>query len=174
MDADMRAATSVPPPTTLAAALDLPTAFERTAAIYSLAAGADEATLQSLVDEAAAIGNEKERRAAMSILYSRYADLDPTAALAQLDTMPGDQPEQRLEIFRAWAEADPDAVIAAVHDMDDWMMQQFAMDAILLAYEDADEGTLERFEARLPGLEGRSRYSPRAIEDLSGDTPNGP
>jgi hypothetical protein len=152
----------------IAEAAALPTDFAQTQATYVLAGRADEATLQRYIAEADMLARRNDRVAVRQILFSRYTELDPHAALAYLDRV-GSPPKIELLflIFNSWAKVDLDAAIEAARERSDSREQQVANDAILRAYEDADRETIGRIETRLPGPSDGTRYSPDEIVNTS-------
>src|SRR5688572_9301100 len=63
-------------PATLREIMRLPGDFTQSAALYVLAANSDKKGIERLLEEAESIDRGSERRAAASILYQRYAELD--------------------------------------------------------------------------------------------------
>lgn len=106
------------PPRTLTEILRLPGEFTQTAALYRLVAEADAAAVEALVDQAESLPPGSDRRAALSILYARYADLDPTAALAHLRRRGDDVSLAGLRaVFGGWARSDLEAATAAAAEL---------------------------------------------------------
>ena len=71
---------------------------------------ADEPTLVRLIEEALAIEQLSERRAASSILYARYGDLDPSAAVTHAIEHAGALTEEAIRsIFYSWSRVDLEA-----------------------------------------------------------------
>ena len=69
---------------TLANILLLPSDFQQTLTLYTLLADAKRETLERLLDEAGHLQPRREVRAAKSVIYSRYAELDPNAAVERI------------------------------------------------------------------------------------------
>lgn len=139
-------------PASLAEILRIEGDFEQTAALYELLRNTDMAELLRLIDEAARTVDGSDRRAALSILYGRFADLDPRAALAALLQRGGsyDQVEVRA-LFHTWSRDDLDAAVAAAAGLPT-QMQAAAGVTILLAREDLS-GQAQRGIARRLGIE---------------------
>ena len=64
--------------------MKLPGDFTQSAALYVLAANSDRKGIERLLKESESIDRGSERRAAASILYQRYAELDPAAAVEHM------------------------------------------------------------------------------------------
>ena len=92
---------------TLANILLLPSDFQQTLTLYTLLADTDRDALERLLDEADRLQPRHEGRAAKSIIYSRYAELDPNAAVERI--IAHGRPGQNLlpQVFQAWAKYDP-------------------------------------------------------------------
>ena len=93
---------------TLANILLLPSDFQQTLTLYTLLADAKRETLERLLDEAGHLQPRREVRAAKSVIYSRYAELDPNAAVERI--IAAGMSEQNLhlleQVFRVWAKYD--------------------------------------------------------------------
>ena len=111
---DAQAATPEPSPqhTTLAEVTAMPSDFEQTAALYAMLRAADEATLQRLLEEAEDLRPRRERVAAKSIIYARYAELDPLAAVERVLARERDKHEMLDRVFTAWGKHDLEAAVA--------------------------------------------------------------
>ena len=95
----------------LAGILLLPTEFQQTLALYALAADADREALQRLLDEADRLQPRREGYAAKSILYSRYAELDPDAAIERILAAESGRIRPVRRVIRAWAKYDHAAAL---------------------------------------------------------------
>ena len=111
---DPQAATPALSPrhTTLAEITAMPSDFEQTAALYALLRTADETTLQRLLEEADGLRPRRERMAAKSIIYARYAELDPLAAVERVLAQERDKHEMLDRVFTAWGKHDLEAALA--------------------------------------------------------------
>ena len=98
--------------TTLAEITAMPSDFEQTAALYAMLRAADEATLQRLLEEAEDLRPRRERVAAKSIIYARYAELDPLAAVERVLAQERDKHEMLDRVFTAWGKHDLEAAVA--------------------------------------------------------------
>lgn len=147
-------------PRTLREAISRPTDFSQSVATYVLAAVSDEASIRKLIDEADGMARQNDREAVLSILFSRYTEIDARAALAYLDeTGIGPRPDLLFMIFNSWSKVDLDGAVEAVYERTDTGEQVIATDAILRAYSEADEELLASVRARLPGGDGRGPQS---------------
>ena len=96
---------------TLADILSLPSDFQQTLALYARLVDAKRETLERLLDEAEYLRPRREGRAAKSVIYSRYAELDPNAALERIIAA-GPLDLHLVEVvFRAWAKYDLTAAL---------------------------------------------------------------
>lgn len=121
---------------TLAEILRLDSDFDQTAALYALIRRTDSDELERLIAEADSVPGASDRRAALSILYGRYADLDPAAALAFLEGRGGSYGNLELRsIFHAWARKDLASAVEAAGTLEG-EMRTVAGAAILTSRDD--------------------------------------
>lgn len=107
-------------PGTLGEILKLHGDFAQTAALYVLAASKDRKGVERLLEEAESIGRGSERHAAMTILYERYAELDPAAALEHMMRREAGLDSNWLyAVFHSWARTDFDGALARAAKLDD-------------------------------------------------------
>lgn len=153
-----------PVPPSLAAAIGQPTDFSQTVATYVLAADADELRLRGLIAEADGMRHQGDRAAVLAILFSRYGEIDPRAALAHLDEI-GLSPKANLlfAIFHSWSKVDLGGAIAAVHTRSDGTEQVIAGDGILRAYEERGNDVLNDIRSRLPSADDDA---PQSLNDI--------
>jgi hypothetical protein len=99
--------------TTLEDMLTLPSDFAQTEALYVLAGRANSAEVQNLIHQATRIADTSDRRAAMSILFSRLADIDPYSAVAIAGQTPFTE-DQWVEssFWRNWSRLSLEAALA--------------------------------------------------------------
>ena len=135
-------------PTTLAEIMNLRGDFMQTAALYLLASSVDRNGLERLLGEAAAIKQDSERRAATSILYSRYAELDPEAAVEHMLRRQDFEMSWLQSAFHTWARADLDAALARAARLDP-MSKSAAGAAVLNARDDLPRQQRETVAAQL-------------------------
>lgn len=113
-DASVVPASGYRGPSTLAGILRMDSDFEQTAALYELIGSIDLRELERLIAEADSVPGVSDRRAALSILYGRYADLDPAAAVDFLQRRGGSHGDGELRaIFHAWSRKDLTAAVEA-------------------------------------------------------------
>lgn len=123
-------------PTTLAAVLELEGEFAQTAALYELLRTADEGDLKRLSAEADGLSNALDRRAALAIVYARWADLDPEGALVFLQN--GDPALASVGVpalFHGWARRDLQAAVTAAAGLPDALRERAGV-SILQAREE--------------------------------------
>ncbi|MGH8249291.1 MAG: hypothetical protein ACREVI_01120 [Steroidobacteraceae bacterium] len=136
-------------PGTLAEILRLRGDFAQTTALYVLASSQERSGIEQLLNEAASIGQASERRAAASILYERYAELDPRAAVAHIMNRGADfDPNWLFGIFHSWSRSDLDAAVAYANTLDD-RSRMMGGSAILRARDDLAPGQRESLAAKL-------------------------
>ena len=102
----------------------LPSDFERSAALHDHLRAADVDTIEALLEEAAALRQHWPK----AILYSRYVDLAPRAAVEDmLTTDRGRSARWRgLSALVAWAASDLDGALAFVDTLDESLRRQAA------------------------------------------------
>jgi hypothetical protein len=123
-------------PSTLAAILRIDSDFEQTVALYQLIDDAAIDALERLIAEADSVPGASDRRAALSILYARYADLDPVAALAFLRKRGGSYAGTELRaVFHAWSRSDLTAAVEGAAALPPEMQAMAGM-AILSSRDD--------------------------------------
>ena len=137
--------------------------FAQTLALYRLAADTDGPSLEALIRDAEALPGGVDRRAALSILYTRYAELAAETALEFLLESGSRHTDVGLRsIFHVWSRADLDAALAAAAALEPrW--REVAARALLTAREDlavarkrAIAGDLG-VERMLPGILSRQQ-----------------
>ncbi|MFK8015913.1 MAG: hypothetical protein AB8G17_10795 [Gammaproteobacteria bacterium] len=130
--------------------LELPTDFAQTEALYVLAGRADAGELEQLIFQSASIAHRYDRRAALEILFTRYAEIDPDAALAFLLQIDLDIDDIILpSLFSAWSKSDPAGAIAAANEIDNARLRKLAGRTILSIAARNDPGTLKTIGAQL-------------------------
>lgn len=111
--------------------LRLPSDFEQTLTLYGLLRDADGDDLERLLDQARLLRPASEGQAAASILYSRYAEVDPHAAVERVvDRGRFDRPFLR-GIFTAWAKYDVDAALASANELPPELRRQAGSGVLL-------------------------------------------
>jgi len=123
-------------PATIHEILKLPGDFAQTTALYVLAESQDQDGIERLLAEARSIKRVSESRAAASILYGRFAELDPEAAVEHM--MRGDSgldPDLLYGVFHSWARTDLEAALKGASKLDDHSRQMAGM-AIVRSRDD--------------------------------------
>ncbi|MCY3622556.1 MAG: hypothetical protein OXH68_12710 [Gammaproteobacteria bacterium] len=109
--------------------------FQRTAALYDTLLDADPAEVERLLQEAGWLRLQRERRSAKAIIYKRYAELDPVAAVARIVSRGTEEARFLGTVFAAWAQTDLDAAIEGADALQFPAKRQAGM-AILSVSED--------------------------------------
>ena len=123
--------------------------FAQTTALYVLASSQDKAGIERLLDEAASIRQASERRAASSILYQRYAELDPEAAVAHIMERDVDfDPTLLYGVFHTWAREDLAGAVAHSKTLDQ-RSRAMGGAAILRSRDDLPKADREALAAQL-------------------------
>ena len=130
LDTDVSAAT------TLEDTLRLPGNFRQSAALYQLLASADIPTLERLLSEAETLVRWHNATAARTIIYSRFVELDPERALADVLSRGGPEQERFVHaVFENWAEIDQEAALDKAETLPDRQRRDAAV-AVLIARDD--------------------------------------
>ena len=138
-DTDAPVPDSVPPPASLDDTLRLPGNFRQTAALYEMLTSADIPTLERLLAEAGTLASGQDATAARTIIYSRFVELDPERALADVLARGGPEQERYIHaVFENWAEIDPDAALDRAETLPERQRRDAAI-AVLIARDDLPE-----------------------------------
>ncbi|MEM6576730.1 MAG: hypothetical protein AAF736_20830, partial [Pseudomonadota bacterium] len=130
--------------------LALPTDFEQTAALYAMAQQADVETLKGHINDTLSIAVAGERAAALSILFSRFADLDPADSLAHYNELNlQGQSGILFPMFSGWAKNDLTAAIERAKTVTNPADRRTADRAILRANASAPAEELEWIASQL-------------------------
>lgn len=144
--------TAAPPvqlPGTLREIMELPGDFAQSTALYVLAASSDREGIERLLREADSIDRGSERRAAISILYQRYAELDPAEAVEHMMRRNGGFDTNWLyAVFYSWARTDLDGALAFAAKLDD-RARQPAGTAIVRSRDDLPAKEREALGSRM-------------------------
>ncbi len=125
--------------------LDLPTDYAQTEALYILAGRADQPELEQLIAQSMSVANRHDRAAALRILFSRFAELDPNAAVDYLIAINLDISDQIFPIiFDDWSKTDLNAAIAKANLLTNIRQRTSASRAILMATARFNEGLLDQ------------------------------
>jgi len=159
--------------TSLLELLALDSDFAQTAALYRLAAAADVAEVERLLDEVAQVPGGVDRRAAVSILYGRYADLDPAAAVDHLLSHRSVYQDVALRaVFHAWARLDLEAALTRAEQLSP-SQRRHAGGVMLLSRHDLSAARQQRIAERL-GIESvLHQVAARQSVDAMHDDPQG-
>ena len=95
--------------------------FDQSRSLYNLLAHADASDLERYISESTSISSRNQRVAALSIIYSRYAAVDPRTALDRalvLDEINLHEKSNLVRsIFNEWTLSDLEAAATAVEDL---------------------------------------------------------
>ena len=95
--------------------------FEQSLALYTLLANADEAGLERYIAQALSISSTNQRNAALSIIYGRYAAINPTKALERALAMVQLSVQEKAllvrSIFNEWTVGDIEGAVAAIESL---------------------------------------------------------
>ncbi len=138
-----------PVPRTLREILKLHGDFTQSAALYVLAASSDKKGIERLLDETETIDRESERRAAATILYQRYAELDPGAAVEHMmNREAGLDTNWLYAVFYSWARTDLNGALARAAKLDD-RNRSMAGTAIVRSRDDLPTAEREALGSKL-------------------------
>ncbi len=151
---------------TLTAILGVPSDFEQAVLLYNLIRSADAQFLDGLLTEADTLRPRREGEAAKSIIYGRYAEVDPAGALARITSRGGREERFLSRLFRAWAKHDLDGALAAAETLEEAHRRQ-AGAAILSVTEHLHEDRRFEIAESLSAQETLQRM--RAEENLEVD-----
>ncbi|MDE0421228.1 MAG: hypothetical protein OXK76_10150 [Gammaproteobacteria bacterium] len=129
-------------PASLAQIRDIPREFERNAALYDLVRAADAHGIEALLEDAAAL----KMGWATGVLYRRYVELAPRAALGHLLSADGN-PHMVTHLLLYWARNDLDAVLAFAATLTEPQRTQ-AGKSILDALPDLDDARQDEIARR--------------------------
>ena len=97
--------------------------FDQSVSLYLLLARAAKGDIQQYINESILISSSKQRNAALSIIFGRYATLDPLEAVDRALTLDQltEQERSRLiqAIFNEWTTRDIDAAVFAIDNLPD-------------------------------------------------------
>lgn len=121
--------------------------FHRSMSIYLRITNTNQDTLETYIRQSMEIPSKKQRSLALSILFSRYAALDPQLALDQfllLDGLTIDEEYDLMEvIFDEWISSDLDGAVVAIAALSE-EDKSLATEAVMFLSDDF--GTQERME----------------------------
>ena len=132
------------------AILELPTDFAQTEALYILAGRADEPELQHLIFQSIKITDRYERTAALQVLFSRYVEIEPSAAVDFLIEIDLDIDDMIVRgVFQQWAKSDLNGAIDKANNIQNVRLRRYAGNAVLSAVARSDPGRLTDVAANL-------------------------
>ncbi len=122
------------------------------AALYRVTAAADSSELAAMIRAAAQRPPSTARTFALEVLLTRYAELDPAAAVEASAGLPL---EQRAPLYAAWAVKDPAAALDALAKISDRASARVIAAALVPALG-GDERALRQVAAAVPfGIESQ-------------------
>ncbi|MCY4127793.1 MAG: hypothetical protein OXG15_00995 [Gammaproteobacteria bacterium] len=118
--------------------------FDQSVSLYLLLSGANKRDLEKYISESFSISSRNQRVAALSIIFGRYAALDPSEALTRALALSPLTAQERSNlvrsIFNEWTVADLDAAVAAIEELP----QPFKFTAASAVVWRSDDLTLEQ------------------------------
>ena len=102
----------------------LPSRFDRFAAMYELLRSADVRAVEDLLEQADAL--PEEGGSLRSVIYLRYVQLAPRAAVSRLVAEEGDRPVELMHALAVWASEDFDAALGFVETLEPSLGSQAA------------------------------------------------
>ncbi|NNF17166.1 MAG: hypothetical protein HKN70_10490, partial [Gammaproteobacteria bacterium] len=130
--------------------LELPGDFSQTEALFTIAGRASASELETLIVQSTQVIDRYDRQAALDILFSRYTELDPHAAVDFLLGMNLDIDDQILSsIFINWSKLDLQEAIMAANQIANPVQRRKAGHAILTAASRHSYGDIDRINAQL-------------------------
>ena len=95
--------------------------FDQSASLYALLARADVSDLEGYINESLSIASQNQRVAALSIIFGRYAAIDPRKALDRVLTLVEVKSQEKSNLVRAifneWTLSDLEAAVAAIEGL---------------------------------------------------------
>lgn len=95
--------------------------FDQSVSLYVLLARAEQDDLNRYVSESFSISSRNQRVATLSVIFSRYAVLDPSAAVTRALSLTQLTANERSDLIRSifdeWAVADLDTAVTAIEEL---------------------------------------------------------
>ena len=152
--------------------VSLPTDFSESEALYAVAGRANTDELIRLIQEATALGNRYERRAALQILYSRFIEIDALAALNYLDDSQLDIDQQIIRsMFYSLAKADLSQAIELANSYTNARRRRLAGGSILRAISELAPHRLEQVASTLTDHHRVDQYKANVLTSLASVDP---
>jgi hypothetical protein len=157
--------------TTVEETLRLRSDFDQTEAMYVIAGRSDSAQVQNLIFQALRIADASDRRAGLSILFSRLTDIDPHSAVAMAGQAPFTA-ERSVEpaIWRTWSRSDLDAALLAASALTPASRRRRAAEAIYSAHGNLGNDRTRHIEEIL-GIPPSRRIKSQHVLSLAADSP---
>jgi hypothetical protein len=123
--------------------------------LYRVAAAADSKTLADMIRAAEERPPSAARRFALEVLLTRFAELDPAAAVAAAADL---EPDLRAPLYGAWATKDPAAALDALAKISDRAAARVIAAALVTALG-GDDRALREVAAAVPAGVESSVYA---------------
>jgi hypothetical protein len=137
------------------------------AAFYAAVARADARGVETLLIAARALSDRETRAFALDVLLARYAELDPSEAVAAAKEL--DVPTASLvPLYHAWLDTSSSAALASLGAIEDPKKMEVATG--LLALVSDDDQLVARISALLPPQTSRALYA-NALGQLARTSP---
>ena len=155
----------------LAETLKLDNDFDQTVALYNLLAGADEERVLNLIDQARTLVHSHRRDAVLSIIFSKYAAIDPVSALSRTQEYSSGTRDQLIDrIFHQWAQKDLVAALASAQSLSE-EQRETASRSILDARDDLGLERLYELADELKNWEYRRKFAVRLWKTRAQEDP---
>ncbi len=152
--------------------LELPSDFAQTEALYTVAGRASRTGLEQLILQSIDIINRFDRSAALNILFSRYAELDPEAAVEFLVSLNLDIDDQVFStVFEAWAKFDINGAVAGANQLTNVRQRKRAGRAVLMATSRYHQSLMNQVAADLEDKHELGRIQGEAIAIRANNDP---
>ncbi|MGI9285886.1 MAG: hypothetical protein ACR2P1_10900 [Pseudomonadales bacterium] len=153
--------------------LSLPTQFAQTEALVALAVRSDVNTIIELLGDARGVSPGSTQRQMLTVLLSRFAELDTPLALEYLQSsgLANKAPRLLDFLFGAWAKTNLNSALRGAQQLSDPQHIQIAGDAILQAHMEHGEELAQDIKARLPSQYNAERYAFTALTQLASSAP---
>ena len=153
------------------ATLRIESDFDQTVALYNLLAGADEERVLDLIDQARTLAHSHRRDALLSIIFSKYAAIDPVSALSRTQEYSSGTRDQLIDrIFHQWAQKDLDAALASAQSLSE-EQRETASSSILDARDDLGLERLYELADELKNWEYKRQFTTRLWKSKAQEDP---
>lgn len=152
--------------------VSLPTDFSETEALYAIAGRAGKDELIVLIQQAMALSNRFDRRAALQILYGRFIEIDPAAALDYLDQSQLDIDQQLIRsMFYSLAKADLNQAVDLANAYTNVRRRRIAGGSVLRAISELAPHRLEQVASTLADHHRVDQYKATVLSSLASVDP---